>query len=52
MDWPQIDYVLRIKPISDEKSQRRLWHLYRKKKEKKQAKKGKGIKGRKVDIYI
>ena len=54
MDWPQLENVFRIKPVSDEKSQRRLWNIYRKKKEKKQKeeKKGEGIKGKRVDIYV
>ncbi|WP_457626177.1 hypothetical protein [Persephonella sp.] len=54
MDWPQLSNVFAIKPVTDEKSQRRLWNIYRKRKkeEKKEEKKGEGIKGKKVDIYV
>ncbi|WP_457636303.1 hypothetical protein [Persephonella sp.] len=54
MDWPQLEHVFKIKPVTDEKSQRRLWNVHKKRKEKKykEEKKGKGIKGNKVDIYV
>ncbi|WP_457624023.1 hypothetical protein [Persephonella sp.] len=53
MDWPQIDNVLGIKPITDEKAQRRLWHIYRKRKEKKEKKEEetRKEKGGRIDIY-
>ncbi|WP_457638863.1 hypothetical protein [Persephonella sp.] len=54
MDWPSLENVLGIKPITDEKAQRRLWHKYRKKKkkEKKREEETGSGEGKKVDIYV
>lgn len=54
MDWLDITNVLRIKPMTDEKSQKRLWTVYRKSKKKTEKKKIENTKkegNHKIDIY-
>jgi len=53
MDWPEINNVLGIKPVIDEKAQRKLWHIYKKKKREKEEKKDRTPKekGGRIDIY-
>ena len=56
MDWPDITNVLRIKPSTDEKAQKRLWTVYRKPKKKEEKKKiesenQKKEGNHKIDIY-
>ena len=57
MDWPDIANVLRIKPSTDEKAQKRLWTVYRKPKKKSEKKKietknSKKEGNHKIDIYV
>ncbi|WP_155810700.1 hypothetical protein [Persephonella sp. IF05-L8] len=54
MDWPNITNVLKIKPVTDEKSQKRLWTVYKKSKKKrnKQKKEKPSNEGNhRIDIY-